>query len=119
MDFFGYQQAAKETAIYPVGIKDLKDADENIIGLLYTALGLENEAGEVGGKVKKVLRDFGGEVTPDMRSAILKEAGDCIWYISELCRMLGADLEIVAQANIAKLADRKERGVLGGNGDKR
>ena len=48
MDFNTYQKLAEMTAVYPDkgGIK----------GLAYAALGLAGEAGEIAGKVKKLLR---------------------------------------------------------------
>jgi hypothetical protein len=46
MRFDDYQQAARRTAIY---------ADRHRV--IYPALGLASEAGEVAGKIKKVLRD--------------------------------------------------------------
>jgi NTP pyrophosphatase (non-canonical NTP hydrolase) len=47
------------------------------------------------------------------------ELGDVLWYLSEICTRLGIRLEDVAEANIAKIADRMSRGVLTGEGDYR
>lgn len=98
-----YQEQAAATAIYK--------AEHSI---LYPAMGLSNEAGEVLGKVKKILRDG----TFD-RLALVDEIGDVLWYAAALCRDLEISLEEVAQRNIDKLNSRKERGVLGGSGDTR
>jgi NTP pyrophosphatase (non-canonical NTP hydrolase) len=87
--------------------------------IVYPTLGLANEAGEVAGKVKKIFRDRGGVLTDADREALTLELGDVLWYVSELCTQLGISLEDVAEANIAKLRDRAERGVLGGEGDRR
>jgi NTP pyrophosphatase (non-canonical NTP hydrolase) len=87
--------------------------------IVYPTLGLANEAGEVAGKVKKIFRDRGGVLTDADREALTLELGDVLWYVSELCTQLGIRLEDVAEANIAKLRDRTERGVLGGEGDRR
>ena len=51
--------------------------------------------------------------------AIKKELGDVLWYVAMVARELDLSLEDVAQANLDKLASRKERGVLSGNGDNR
>ena len=101
MDFNEYQKEAVKTAIYTDPI-------------IYPALGLGNEAGEVQGKVKKWLRDD----TFD-KSAIAAEIGDVLWYIAALCRDLNVDMKELAKNNLRKLHDRKLRGVIQGSGDKR
>jgi len=98
-----YQRAAAKTAIYK--------AEHAII---YPALGLAAEAGEVANKVKKIMRD--GKLD---RAAIADEVGDCLWYIAALARDLNVDMAELAVKNLEKLGDRKKRGVLGGNGDNR
>jgi NTP pyrophosphatase (non-canonical NTP hydrolase) len=109
MDLNAYQQAAGRTALYP-------DRGRNP---LYPTLGLCGEAGEVADKVKKVLRDDGGVFSPERRQAIALELGDVLWYVAQLAHELGLSLEEIAGANLAKLADRAERNVLGGSGDRR
>ncbi|WP_043654399.1 nucleoside triphosphate pyrophosphohydrolase family protein [Nocardia thailandica] len=106
----GYQSRAADTAIYP--------GQGELTGLLYCALGL-GEAGEVQGKVKKLLRDHAGELTVVQRDAMGKELGDLLWYVAMTAHELGLSLGDIAVANLAKLASRRERGVLGGNGDDR
>lgn len=108
MNFKEYQDLAVKTAIYGEG--------QNII---YPALGLGNEAGEVLGKVKKVLRDNKGEFTPELNSKIADEIGDVLWYMAALARDLDVSLEDIAQSNINKLLDRQKRGVIHGSGDNR
>lgn len=103
-----YANEAMKTAVYPI--------DQ---GIVYASLGLASEAGEVAGKVKKILRDNEGVFTPDARKAIADEAADCLWYIAALARELGVSMEAMAHSNLDKLNSRKERGVLGGSGDSR
>lgn len=103
-----YQEQASKTAIYHEANK-----------VIYPALGLAGEAGEVADKTKKILRDDNGFVTEARREGLKKEIGDCLWYIAAICRDLGLSLEDVAQTNLDKLNSRKERGVLGGSGDNR
>jgi len=98
-----YQKAASKTAIYK--------AEHSI---LYPALGLAGEAGEVANKVKKMLRDNKFD-----RNAIAAEIGDVLWYIAALSRDLNIDLHDLAMQNLEKLYGRKARGTLGGNGDNR
>lgn len=101
-----YQQKALETAIYPTPI-------------VYPALGLCGESGEVANKVKKVIRDNNSEFTNDKKAEIAKEIGDVLWYCATLANDLGYTLEEVGMTNIEKLKSRKERGVIGGSGDNR
>lgn len=48
-----------------------------------------------------------------------KEAGDILWQLAGLCSVMGWNLEDIAQQNLDKLASRKLRGVIDGNGDNR
>lgn len=108
MNIQDYQTQASKTAIY-------NDADV----IIYPALGLLSEAGEVAGKVKKVLRDKNGHFDPDEREKIADEVGDVLWYIASLCTDLGIGMETVAQRNLDKLNSRMSRGVISGSGDNR
>ena len=103
LNFNDYQTQALTTAIYP---------EDNRI--LYPALGLTNEAGEVAGKVKKIIRD--GNVT---HWDVAKEIGDVLWYAAVLAHDLGFTLEEIAKDNLNKLAARAARGALKGSGDDR
>lgn len=103
-----YMQAALETAVYPEEYR-----------IIYPALGMTGEAGEVADKVKKVIRDNNGEFTDDKKREIAKEVGDVMWYCATLANDLGFTLEEVGIINIEKLKSRKERGVIGGSGDNR
>lgn len=109
MQFSDYQKRSRKTAIYP-------DAGRNYI---YPSFGLVGEAGEVANKVKKILRDNAGQVTPDHVTEIQKELGDVLWYVAQLSTEFGLDLEEVAMQNILKLESRLDRGTLRGSGDNR
>ncbi len=109
MDMNDYQKRARATAIYP-------DQGENLV---YPTLGLAGEAGEVAEKVKKLIRDHGGQLTPDYAAEIKKELGDVLWYAAQLATELGVTLEDVAQTNLDKLASRHQRDNIHGNGDNR
>lgn len=109
MTFKDYQDKAVETAIYGAGN-----------AIIYPALGLANEAGEVLGKIKKVLRDKNGDFHHlDTRMAIADEIGDVLWYMAALCKDLDIPLDSVANRNIVKLLDRRARNVIQGSGDNR
>lgn len=105
MDFLTYQQEATKTRIYePFGA-----------GWVYPALGLTSEVGELTGKLKKHIRDK----RPLDKRALAAELGDVLWYVAAICTDLGISLDMVAQGNVEKLADRAERGMIGGDGDRR
>jgi NTP pyrophosphatase (non-canonical NTP hydrolase) len=108
MQLDAYQQAARRTAIY--------DERHQVI---YPALGLASEAGEVAGKVKKALRDHGGAFDAAQIEALKDELGDVLWYVAVLAADLGLSLESIAEGNVAKLASRQQRGALSGEGDRR
>lgn len=109
MTFSAFQKAAITTAIYPGRGKNL----------IYPVLGLAGESGEVSEKVKKIIRDDGGEVTTEKREQIAKELGDVLWYVAAICDELRLDMGAVAEGNLAKLAARQARGTLTGSGDNR
>jgi NTP pyrophosphatase (non-canonical NTP hydrolase) len=108
MDMWEYQVQAYKTAIYA---KEYR--------IIYPALGLAGEVGEVLNKVKKVLRDANGILTDEARKEIAGEISDSLWYLAALSTDLGISLNDLADANLAKLASRKERGRLQGSGDNR
>lgn len=103
-----YQEAALTTAVYP--------EDKRII---YPALGMCGEAGEVADKVKKVIRDNNQNFDTARKIEIAYEIGDVLWYCATMAHDIGFTLEAVAQMNIDKLASRQKRGKLGGSGDNR
>jgi NTP pyrophosphatase (non-canonical NTP hydrolase) len=106
MNFNQYQQEAKKYAIY----KDV---------VIYPALGLASEAGEVCGKIKKILRDKNGVYNTEEKDVVAAEIGDVLWYLSALASDLHLDLNSIAQSNLDKLADRQSRNKISGSGDNR
>lgn len=112
MDFNEYQRQAKETAIYDKAHYEGRGAD----GFVYLTLGACGEAGEIAEKVKKYIR---GDFKELPKEEIALELGDLLWYLSEQARLLGYELSEIAEMNLAKLAERKKRGTLQGEGDKR
>ena len=85
----------------------------------YCALGINEEAGEVAGKVKKSIRDDEQELEPERIKAIALELGDTLWYIALMADTIGIPLQQIAEMNIQKLSDRKNRNVIKGEGDNR
>jgi NTP pyrophosphatase (non-canonical NTP hydrolase) len=105
-DFNAYQRSAATTAIYTDKV-------------VYPALGLIGEAGEVANKVKKVLRDKEGVFDEGDRDDIAKELGDVLWYIAALATDMQLSLGYIASQNELKLSKRKANGTIGGSGDNR
>jgi len=104
-----YENLAGQTAIFP------KDK-----ALEYLALGMTSEAGEVAGKVKKLIRD--GEDVEGFeikKLAIASEIGDVLWYCAMMAKEVGVPLNDIMKENLKKLHSRKERGKLSGSGDDR
>lgn len=108
----------------------------------YALHGLVEEVGEVVGKFAKYKRRNVSSPRPTMSLGMAgkiglfsdsdlrdedrkflrgmeKEIGDVCWMVAELCTQYGLKLDRVMQRNIAKLADRKARGVIVGEGDAR
>ena len=103
-----YQQRSRRTAQYP-----------RSAWLVYPALGLAGEAGEVAEHVKKAIRDDGSSITPERKAALARELGDVLWYLSQLATELELELDAIAAQNLDKLSSRQRRGVLSGSGDDR
>ena len=120
----GYQEAAMKTCM------------RTCRNFSYMMLNLVGEVGELASKVAKDIRrgrvEIGttmceNEMIPrmnqdewwDRQDEYMAEAGDILWQLSGLCEVMGWRLEDVAKANLAKLASRKQRGVIDGEGDNR
>lgn len=125
MDLNEYQRQAMQTCM---------DSCDNFS---YMMLNLVGEVGEFASKVAKGIRKeeltIGGTDISDSdlipnasfvgwthaSDELMKEAGDILWQLAGLCYVMGWDLEDVAKQNIDKLASRRKRGVIDGDGDNR
>ena len=109
MNFDVYQKKATEFAEY-----------ENFP---YPFYGLAEETGEFLGLLAKSERGddmeklFGSPLK--FKQAVMKEAGDVLWMLSQCLMELGIGMQEVAEMNLHKLRDRKSRGVIKGSGDDR
>jgi NTP pyrophosphatase (non-canonical NTP hydrolase) len=108
MQLSEYLNLTHQTAIYP------EAGTGSNLELYYLSLGLVSEAGEVAGKVKKLIRDGKLDV-----GNLAYELGDCFWYLVRLCDAIGYSPEDVTTININKLLKRKENGTIQGSGDHR
>ena len=121
----GYQEAAMKTCM------------PTCDNFSYMMLNLIGEVGELASKVAKDIRKgnvdidtgkgYRSELMPSMpfdewgvrSDEYMAEAGDILWQLSGLCKVMGWGLEDVAKSNLEKLASRKQRGVIDGEGDNR
>lgn len=105
-----YQQFTRTTVVYNNG---------SIPPLAYLGLKLAGEAGEIAEKIGKLFRDHGGVLTDEVRTALIKELGDPLWYIAQIADVMGFSLQDVIDTNVAKLQARQLMGTLHGSGDDR
>lgn len=124
MNFNEYQKVAHSTAVYNEGV-ELRISDEMggmylEFPFMYPLLALGEEVGEVQGKIAKFIRKSKTESdTEKLSNDVALELGDVLWQLSEVATQFGFPLEEIAQMNLDKLAGRKERGTLIGQGDAR
>lgn len=109
MKFNEYQQQAATTNII---------TDPTLQPICY-ALGLCGEAGEVAEIIKKNIRNADGDFLKIDTDNLKKELGDVLWYISMLANNFDIPFNDIAESNIKKLNDRKDRGVIMGVGENR
>lgn len=103
-----YQRFVKSTKVY-----------DKEYELVYPILGLTNEAGEVAGKLKKIMRDENGQLSQESFDSLIAELGDVLWYVTAIADDLGVQISDIFYENYMKLQSRQARGVLKGSGDKR
>jgi NTP pyrophosphatase (non-canonical NTP hydrolase) len=121
-----YASAATKSASYP--------GKGNPLGLNYCALKLNGEAGELAEHVGKAMcddgmLDFGPNIpgigfvcrplTQNRRIKLVKEVGDCLWYLAAICNELGITLQDAAATNLKKIRQRQLDGTQQGEGDDR
>lgn len=107
-----YQDHTQQTAVYP------ESGTGSKLALAYVGLGL-GEAGEVQGKIKKILRDDPQAQEEGYGLKVAAEMGDVLWYIARLADELGYTLGEIAHMNLDKLYERQRQGTLKGAGDDR
>lgn len=104
MDLNDYQDRAIAFAVFPTAYS-----------LVYPALALSEECGELNGKIAKAFRD-GTDFPTD---SIKKELGDILWQWNALVSYFGWTASEIAEQNLQKLTDRAARNTIRGSGDNR
>jgi NTP pyrophosphatase (non-canonical NTP hydrolase) len=117
MHFDEYQAQTDVFVIYP---------RTGGLNLIYPALELCGEAGEIAEKIKKLWRDKGqgmnhhpSDISPQDMEKIIYEMGDALYGLARLASELRVPLSVVAEMNIAKLLNRKRNDTISGSGDAR
>ena len=110
-----YENFVMKMLLWP---DDFKERSHFIAERQRLALALGEELGEYNGKLKRWLRgDY--ETLHQLHEAELGELGDILFYVYALIAATGHTTEDVMEANVKKLKDRADRGVIKGKGDKR
>lgn len=102
MDANQYQKMAGRTLI------DKPDAQytDHEIMIVWNAIGLAGEAGEVADHIKKgVFHQHGID-----KDKLVKELGDVLWYVAALCTKLDVSMGDVMNTNVEKLLKRYPNG---------
>ncbi len=125
LSFKAFQADAKKTAIYnqdarvlypALGVPgEVGEVLEKMVNLLMMAV----HAGKAANQVKKIIRDDDCECDTSRKHDIGKEIGGVLWYCAAVASDLGLDLGAIAQENLDVLASRQERGTIKGDGDNR
>ena len=106
--------------------------------LFYMLANLQGEVGKFSSKAAKHMRkgnlhittterDEEGRIlhtqiwniTDEDRKLLRDELGDIQWQLAGLAHVMGFSLEEVAEKNLEKLASRKQRNLIDGDGDER
>lgn len=123
MEIKDWEQKIKKWDLYPEAVKEIVDKSSKkdlvrLILLLVHYVGLVNEIGELGGKIKKEIRD--DRRIPTLRDPVKgKEAGDGEWYLTTVERDLGFTKNEVTDMNDEKLQKREDTNKMHGSGDHR
>lgn len=88
-----YQQEVK---------RSLANLGSDFYDQLHMVIGVSTEAGELLDQYKKGFA-YGKKLD---KVNIVEELGDLLWYIANMCNILGVDLEKVFEINVEKLKSR-------------
>lgn len=101
-----YQKLAMRTCRYNLdNERSIQRDSERFDAIHHGVFGLCSEAGEVAGIYQKSYQDHPVEI-----EHLVKELGDCLWMIAEICSAYGIGLDYVMETNIQKLKERYPNG---------
>jgi NTP pyrophosphatase (non-canonical NTP hydrolase) len=92
-------------------LTELETQDADVSRLITAALGMSAECGELVEIIKKILLQ-GKSYNEDNIIHMKKEAGDVLWYMSQLCIALDTSFEELMEINYQKLSARYPEGTF-------
>ena len=96
MNYKDYQEASKRT--FPKG----HDLNSVTMEVLHCVIGASTETAELLDAMKKHI--YYNKLLDVVN--VGEEIGDIMWYLSNLCRLLGLDMDLILEQNINKLKVR-------------
>ena len=109
---------SKSSESFSVRLRDLYSEGLPVERLLTAAVGLCAESGEFTEIIKKIVFQ-GKPVNNENLWHLKRELGDVMWYCAMLAKEVDMNLGRIMEDNLDKLADRKARNRLQGDGDNR
>lgn len=103
--------ASQNNDAYLARIHDLCGQGLDFARLDTALTGLASESGEALDVLKKI-KFQGKELDSTVRGQLISEAGDVLFYWTQLCMALGVDPLDVMEANVTKLSARYPGGVF-------
>ena len=92
-------------------LTELEAQDADVSRLITAALGMSAECGELVEIIKKIMLQ-GKSYNEDNIIHMKKEAGDVLWYMSQLCIALDTTFEELMEINYQKLSARYPEGTF-------
>ena len=109
MDFNQYQIKSNTNVLYQPIVHEV----------IYPLLYLTCKSGVVVESIKKLLKENDGVFSIEDSRRIRMELGDVLYALAQISTKLSIQLNDIAETNLNKFTDLKERGVISGNGDQR
>jgi len=86
-------------------LKSIAITERGPAALAHRTLGLTGEAGIVGNRIKKIIRDKNSLAGGDDLDEIKRRLGDVLYYTSALADYFGISLSEIAKANMERSSD--------------
>ena len=100
---------SSDMSVLVARMEELKSRGANVERLVTAAFGISAEGGELAEIVKKIILQ-GKPYNDENIIHLKKEAGDILWYMSQLCIALNTDFDELMEINYEKLSARYPEG---------